>query len=210
MNLLGGQQVDRTKIKICGLSRLCDIEYVNLAMPDYAGFVFWEQSRRNVSIKKAEKLSKALDSSIKSAGVFVNAPFEKIINLCDKNIIDIIQLHGSEDNEYIAKLREYIPKKVIWKAYKVCSKEDLKAAESSAADAVLLDNGYGTGKCFDWSLIEEFTRSFILAGGLTQENICDAIRKFQPYAVDISSGVESEGVKDKEKILKVVTTVRNC
>lgn len=202
--------MSKAKIKICGLSRLCDVEYVNLAMPDYAGFVFWEQSRRNVSAEKAEKLCKALDPSVKSVGVFVNAPHEKIMDLCRKGIIDIIQLHGSENDEYILALRKLIPKKTIWKAYKICQEEDLEIAKNSAADMVLLDNGYGTGRCFDWSLIKNFTRPFILAGGLALENIPNAISKLHPYAIDISSGVESEGVKDKDKILKVVAAVRNC
>jgi phosphoribosylanthranilate isomerase len=133
---------------------------------------------------------------------------DQMERLYRRQIVNIIQLHGSEDNAYIAQLRKRLPKAQIWKAVKIRSAHDLDEAEKSAADRVLLDNGFGTGETFDWSLVRHFPREFLLAGGLTAENIPFAIATFRPYAVDISSGVETEGVKDKGKIFAVVSAVR--
>ncbi|MDR1630573.1 MAG: phosphoribosylanthranilate isomerase [Oscillospiraceae bacterium] len=196
------------KIKICGLFRQEDAFAVNQAKPDYAGFVFFEKSRRNVSCEQAKTLRGAIDKRIASVGVFVNAPREQIANLYHQNIISTVQLHGSEDEAYIAELRKTLPGVSIWKAFRIRTKEDLLAAAQSMADEVLLDNGYGTGKCFDWSLIQTIARPFILAGGLTPENLHEAIARFHPSAVDISSGVETNGCKDAEKILAAVRAVR--
>lgn len=198
-----------TRIKICGLYRPCDAEYVNAAMPDYAGFVFYEKSTRNVSMKQAKEIRLTLHQKIITVGVFVNAPKEKINTLFQENIISIIQLHGSESNEYILELRNMLPGAKIWKAYKIRSASDIKIASQSAADMVILDNGYGTGECFDWSLIEDYPLPYILAGGLTPNSIPNAILRLHPYAVDISSGVESNGVKDRCKILEAVAATRN-
>lgn len=197
-----------TKIKICGLFRLCDAEYVNCAMPDYAGFVFYPQSRRNISLKQALELRKALHPAIATVGVFVDASQTEIVELCCRNIINVVQLHGGESNEFISGLRCILPENKIWKTYTIRSAKDLEVAKTSAADMVLLDNGHGSGECFDWSLIRDFGRPFILAGGLTPENIPDAIKQFNPYALDISSGVESNGVKDKTKIYAAVAAAR--
>ncbi|MDF2838639.1 MAG: trpF [Evtepia sp.] len=197
-----------TKIKICGLFQLCDAEFVNKANPDYVGFVFCEKSSRYVTEEKAQVLRNAINPAIETVGVFVDAPMSQIEKVYRSDIVRIIQLHGSEDNAFIHELRGRLPEAVIWKAFKVCSKFDLDEAEKSAADMVLLDNGYGTGAVFDWSLIESFPRDFILAGGLTSENIPLAIAKFHPCGVDLSSSVETEGVKDKEKIFAVVSVAK--
>lgn len=197
-----------TKIKICGLYRLCDAEYVNGAMPDYAGFVFYDLSRRCITPSKSKELREALCSKIVTVGVFVDSPKEKIAALYRENIIGGIQLHGSESDDYISDLRGMIPGAAIWKAYKIRSAANMEAAARSAADMVLLDNGYGTGECFDWSMIGGFTRPYILAGGLTPKNIPNAIDRFHPYAVDLSSGVESYGLKDRLKINAAVAAVR--
>lgn len=198
------------KIKICGLYRLCDADFVNQAMPDYAGFVFYEKSHRNVTVQQAEVLRKKIHPSISVVGVFVNAEQEQIATLCHKGVIQIVQLHGGESAEYIAKLRMQIPGVPIWQAFRVRAMEDLQEAQKSMADLILLDNGYGTGEAFDWSLITGMTRPFVLAGGLTLQNIPQAIARFSPFMVDISSGVETEKQKDREKIIAAVTAVRNA
>ncbi|WP_169008288.1 phosphoribosylanthranilate isomerase [Faecalispora jeddahensis] len=197
-----------TKIKICGLFRLCDAEYVNEAMPDYAGFVFFEKSHRNVTMQQAAQLRKSIHPSIPAVGVFVNAPQEQIISLCREGVIQIVQLHGGESAKYIGRLKARIPGVSVWQAFRVRTPDDLAAAQQSTADLILLDNGYGTGETFDWSLISGMTRPFLLAGGLTPQNIPQAIARFAPYAVDISSGVETEKQKDRDKILAAVAVVR--
>lgn len=197
-----------TKIKICGLYAPRDADYVNEAMPDYAGFVFYPNSHRNVTEDAALALRRCINPAIETVGVFVDAPMDQMVRVYTKKIVSIIQLHGNEDNAYIEQLRKRLPEAVIWKAYKVRSSEDLKEAQTSTADLVLLDNGYGTGVCFDWSILESFPKNFILAGGLTVENIPLAMSKFHPLVVDISSGVETAGRKDKEKILAAVSAVK--
>lgn len=199
-----------TKIKICGLFRPCDAEFVNEAMPDYAGFVFFEKSHRNVTAEQAALLREKIHSSIPVAGVFVNAPQEQITSLCRAGVIQIVQLHGGESEEYITRLKARIPGVPIWQAFRVRTPDDLAAAQQSTADLILLDNGYGTGETFNWSLISGITRPFVLAGGLTPQNIPKAIARFAPYAVDISSGVETEKQKDPQKILAAVSAARSA
>lgn len=201
-----------TKIKICGLSRKEDIDYVNEAMPDFAGFVIdVPTSRRNVSTEQVRSLRKYLNPQIQAVGVFVDAPQEIIRDLCNKGIIDIVQLHGIENEVYIMQIRGLLPKVEIWKAFTIKTREDLKKALSCTCDRILLDSGKGTGNCFDWSLISadnDLENPFILAGGLGPDNIEAAIKSLHPWVVDLSSGVESEGKKDRDKILAAVAAVR--
>lgn len=197
-----------TGIKICGLFRACDAESVNGALPDYAGFVFYEKSRRFVAPEQARALRAAIDPAIRTVGVFVDAEQEQIAALYREETIGIVQLHGGEDERYLTELRQLLPKAEIWKAFRVRSKEDLEAAAVSTADLVLLDSGSGTGERFDWSLLGRFPRPFVLAGGLTPENIPDAILRFHPYALDLSSGVESDGLKDRLKISAAVAAAK--
>ena len=199
-----------TKIKICGLSREVDIDYVNEAKPDYIGFILnFPKSRRNISPERAAGLKKNLESGIRTVGVFVNQPMETVLEAADTIGLDVIQLHGREDNDYIKELRNKTDRE-IWKAFKIRSAEDLTKAENSAADQILLDNGYGTGEVFDWSLAGGIRRPFLLAGGLTPENIPDAVSRLHPLLLDISSGVETEGYKDREKILAAVRAARQA
>lgn len=197
-----------TQIKICGLSRGEDIDYVNEAEPDYIGFILnFPKSRRNILPEQAAELRSCLSPDIKAVGVFVDQPIETVAEAATIIGLDVIQLHGHEDNAYIASLREQLDLP-IWKAFKIQTAADLIAAEASAADNILLDNGYGTGMAFDWSLAGELSRPFLLAGGLTPENIPNAIRTLHPMLVDISSGVETNGVKDREKIIAAVHAAR--
>lgn len=196
-----------TKIKLCGLSRICDIDAANKLMPEYIGFVFAQNSRRFVSPEQAEKLKKHLDPKIKAVGVFVNEAPENIVNLLNKDIIDAAQLHGNEDEDYIRALK-LLTDKMIIKAFKIKGDNDVSEICRSFADFVLLDSGAGTGSVFDWSLIKGVKRPYFLAGGLGCGNIKAALEALAPYAVDVSSGIETDGFKDERKMTEFVNTVR--
>lgn len=196
-----------TEIKFCGLSRPEDIRAVNALKPEYIGFVFWERSKRFVSPKQAAGLKKLLDPGIKAVGVFIDEEPEMVASLLNGGIIDIAQLHGSEDAEYLQRLRRLSGKPVI-KAFRVRKAKDLAAAMQCPAEMVLLDSGAGTGMCFDWTLLKEVERPFFLAGGLSTENVEQAIRQLHPFAVDVSSGIETDGMKDPEKMAAFAALVR--
>lgn len=196
-----------TKIKLCGLKRECDIEAANALKPEYIGFVFWKKSKRYVSPETAETLKAMLCEDISAVGVFVDEEPEAVAGLLKKGIIDIAQLHGSEDEEYIKKLRGLTDKPII-KAFCIKSESDIINANGSGADFVLLDSGLGTGNSFDWSLIRKIKRPYFLAGGLGTENVGEALRELHPYAVDVSSKIETDGLKDKEKMRSFVFAVR--
>lgn len=197
-----------TKIKICGLSRLCDIETVNSEKPEYIGFVF-APSRRRVTPEQAFQLRKTLNPEIIPVGVFVNETAENIISLAHNGVIDVIQLHGSEDEGYIASLKKLTDKPII-KAVSVEKEGDAQKWANSAADFLLLDNkSGGTGTSFDWKLIGNISKPFFLAGGLDADNAVQAIKITKPFAVDVSSGVEAEGFKDLKKISEFIRRVRS-
>lgn len=195
-----------TKIKICGLFRENDIDFVNEALPDFIGFVF-AKSRRQIVPETAKKFKQNLNKNIYSVGVFVNEPVKNIAEICDKNIIDLIQLHGNEDEKYIKSLRTVCNNKII-KAVTVKNAADILRSRNCTADYLLLDNGCGSGERFDWELLKTFVKPYFLAGGINKTNIDEAL-SLKPYCIDISSGVETENVKDKQKILDIVRRVKN-
>ena len=196
-----------TKIKFCGLARIEDIDAVNTLKPDYIGFVFWPRSKRVVTREQASELKAMLDPSIKAVGVFVDEDIEVVKSLLNDDIIDIAQLHGSEDGTYINDLKMSTGKPVI-KAFKIRSEDDGRQAEESPADMVLLDSGMGTGKTFNWEIIKGVKRPFFLAGGLAPDNAAEAVRTLHPYALDVSSGIETEGIKDTKKMTDFCEAVR--
>lgn len=196
-----------TKIKLCGLSRTQDIEAANKLKPDYIGFVFAAKSKRRVSPLKATELKSRLDPEIKAVGVFLDDDLDAVAAMMNLGIVDLVQLHGSEDEEYIKKLRTITDKPVI-KAFIINSAEDVKRAEASTADYILLDGGKGEGKAFDWSLLKNIRRSYFLAGGLNPGNAADAVRTLAPFSVDVSTGIETDGKKDEEKMTAFVNAVR--
>ena len=196
-----------TKIKLCGMTRPCDIETVNALKPDYIGFVFAKKSKRYVTPETAAEFKEKLDKDIKSVGVFVNEDQDIVAGLLEKGVIDLAQLHGDEDDAYIESLKARTGNEVI-KALKIRQKEDLKAAYESSADFILLDAGAGDGKAFDWELLKDFDRPYFLAGGLDPYNVGDAIRWLHPFGVDVSSGIESDGVKDPGLMKKFMDEVR--
>lgn len=201
-----------TKIKLCGMFRECDIDYVNEAKPDYIGFiVMFPKSHRNIDLETALRLKSRLSPEIKSVAVSVNAPVEQFAEFAKQGAADLLQCHGSEDAEYIARLRELTGVPII-KAVKVTSAADIEAAQNLGADYLLLDSGTGSGVTFDHSLIDrdKIRVPFFLAGGLTPENLGQAIRDIRPFAVDLSSGIETDKLKDREKILAAVKEARNA
>lgn len=200
-----------TKIKLCGMSRVEDIAACNLLKPDYVGFInLFPKSHRNIDFQTALMLRSMLDDSIPSIGVFVDREIKEITPYLLSNVINGIQLHGQEDNEYIRNLRAVTPSYVpIIKAFKIRSEDDLEKARNSTADYVLLDNGTGTGETFDWNLIRDFPRPYFLAGGLAPDNLREAIERFHPYAVDISSGIETDKLKDPSKMEECLKIVRS-
>ena len=193
-----------TKIKICGLFRPADIEAINQAQPDYIGFILnFPKSHRNVDTDTARQLASRRLTGIQSVGVFVDQPLGTVVDMADRIGLDIIQLHGHEDETYIRDLRSRTNRE-IWKAFRVRSEEELEPVERCTADMVLLDSGYGSGKTYDWSITAHVRRPYILAGGLTPENIPEAIERLSPAALDVSSGVETERIKDAAKIQAAV------
>ena len=196
-----------TSIKLCGLMRAEDIEAVNILKPEYIGFVFAEKSKHCVTPEKAAELKRLLNPEVKAVGVFVDEDIDNVSKLLKNGTIDIAQLHGSEDNSYIEKLKKRINTPVI-KAFQIKSGEDIAEAQNSAADYVLLDSGKGSGQIFNWELIKSINRPYFLAGGLDTENIQSAIRSNRPFAVDVSSGIETDGKKDLDKMTAFVNAVR--
>jgi len=197
-----------TKIKMCGMMKPKDVINACELGVDYIGFILSEGFRRTVGLGTfCELESYAHGYDVRKAGVFVNEPID---NICGyyAEMLDVIQLHGNEDDRYIAELRRRTGKPVI-KAFKIHSAEDVIAAEKSTADYILLDSGTGTGKTFDHSLIVGVKRPYFLAGGLTAENVGEAIKKLRPYGVDASSCLETEGFKDFEKMKAFAEAVRN-
>lgn len=233
----------QVKIKICGLRTPADVAAVNAALPEYAGFIFVPMRRRYVAPAQAAILCQQLDPRIRPVGVFVDARVEEIVEALEHCPLDMVQLHGAEDNDYIAMLRaayrdrfavvirepavdnasagkpgpgpgpagtsRWRRELCIVKAFRVEGADDIRRAEASAADEILLDHGAGgTGECFDWTLLQHCRRRFFLAGGLTPNNVEEAITRTQPYAVDVSSSLETDGRKDPEKIRRFVAAVR--
>ena len=215
------------KLKICGLRRKEDINIVNKYGPDYIGFVFAD-SPRKVSYEEAKVLSDILSEDIVPVGVFVNEHMKLIVDLFKDGIIKIAQLHGDEDEKYIRNLKDKsieqtgieipvinaIEIKDISNEYIGADYDDeLLKWRDSASDYFILDSGKGSGKTFDWNLIDKnsefFRNSIFLAGGLNSENLTSAIEEFNPFAVDLSSSVETDGFKDEEKIKEIIEIMEN-
>ena len=196
------------KIKICGLRRLEDIEIVNKYKPDYIGFVFAD-SKRKVSHELAAEMKSNLREDIISVGVFVDADESEILELYEMGVIEIAQLHGSESEDYINYLKENTNDKLkIIKAIEMSEDEDLSGYADSSADYLLFDSGKGSGKTFDWRLIRtDLKKEFFLAGGINSQNVKKAIEEFNPYAVDLSSSVETGDYKDEDKIKEIMEVI---
>lgn len=201
-------------VKICGITQIEEIEELNKLKPDYVGFVFAE-SKRKVDKDCVKILISKLDKDIKSVGVFRNNKFNEILNILDEIRLDVIQLHGDEDEDFIYKLKEKVNCE-IWKAFSVQSYKDLLKAYEYPVDTILLDGSSpGSGKVFPWKVLEEssINKNILLAGGINEDNVISAINKIRPYGIDVSSGVESinqngQRLKDKVKMERLIKKVR--
>ena len=215
------------KVKMCGISKVETIPAVVDAKPDYMGLVF-ASSKRQVTVEQAKTLAEELhkqyaarynsgaDQSdtdeIKTVGVFVNETLDNLVTIAEKVHLDAVQLHGDEDETFIQSLKECTNVEV-WKAVQIRSAADAEKWIDSSADMLLFDAYHkdergGTGEVFDWSALDEFERPFMLAGGIDSTNVARAIRTVRPYGIDISSGIETEGVKDNEKMKAFTNIVR--
>ena len=197
-------------IKICGLRRKQDIEYANILKLDYIGFIF-AKSKREVTKEEAVELKRNLDSNIKVVGIFVNEDIEKVIDIARSVELDVIQLHGDEDENYIKRLKDKLKLKnackEIWKAIRVKDKESLNDIDTLDVDGLLLDTyskeAYGgLGETFNWDLVKNLNlnKKLILAGGIDEENVEVAKSTVKPDIIDVSSGIETKGFKDFEKM----------
>lgn len=198
------------KIKICGLKRNEDIEYVNEFKPEYVGFVFYPPSSRYVDTKTAVRLSSLLDPDIIPVGVFLDNTLEEVYEVALSGAVKMLQFHGKTAPDIIEKIIEdKVTALPLMEAFSIKDSDDIKRACESKADYILLDNGPGgTGETFDWGLLKRMGRDFFIAGGLNAENVSEAI-KLNPFGVDTSSGVETDKLKDYEKIKKFIATVRS-
>lgn len=197
-----------TKVKLCGLRTVQDMAYANEARPDMVGMILSPGFRRSVPLDIASMMAGAADDRLTKVGVFVDQPLEAVVEASIKVGLDAIQLHGSEDDGYILELRKTLGVQII-KVFDI-SKTGKETIEASSADMVMIDPGKGSGRMADLSQLEGLERSFILAGGLTPDNVADAIRRVRPFAVDTSSGVETNGDKDKVKMMRFVKAVREA
>ncbi len=202
-----------TKLKICGLRRSEDISYVNEFLPDYAGFILSEQFWRHISLDLLAQLTSRLSDKITPVGVFVNETVETIIPF--SKYLGVIQLHGDEDNDFIRTLKKHTNCE-IWKAIRPQSSDEISNACQSCADKLLIDSFSknsvgGTGVVGNWEIIKstEITKPFFLAGGISSDNIREAIETVRPYGIDVSSSVETDKKKDKEKIRTIIKKARN-
>ena len=215
------------KVKMCGISKVETIPAVVEAKPDYMGLVF-APSKRQVTVDQAKTLVEELhkqytkrynngaeqsnDDEIKTVGVFVNETLDNLVSIATEANLDVVQLHGDEDEAFIQSLKGRTNVE-IWKAVQIRSSTDAEAWIDSSADMLLFDAYHkdergGTGEVFDWSCLDEFERPFMLAGGIDSTNVARAIRTVRPYGIDISSGIETDGVKDDEKIKAFTNIVR--
>ncbi len=202
-------------VKICGIRREADIEYVNRHLPDYIGFVF-TPSKRRITIDFSRYLVSNLNPRIKKAGIFVNEDLNQVVSAAESCELDAVQIHGDESPGYISELRRRLGSRTkVWKAVRVKEPDSIKSLDEYEADSYVLDayseSGYGgAGITFDWNIAAECKKygNIILAGGLNVQNLSEAIRTVSPYAVDVSSGVETEGFKDEDKIKKFIYAAR--
>jgi len=208
-----GSLPDPTRIKICGLTRLEDIAAVNRQRPDFAGFVLAE-SKRRVTPDQVRDLIAELNPAIIPVGVFVDRPSLEVAEIALFCSLGAVQLHGRETNGEICRLRALLPAEVlIIKALRVKDSASLAMAGEIPADLLLLDAyspgaAGGTGTSFPWEWVQDLTRPYLLAGGLDGETVQQAIALLQPWGVDVSSGVETDGLKDEGKIADFIKKVR--
>ena len=222
---------ERTRVKLCGMSREQDVDAVMAARPDMCGFIVdFPKSHRSITPERLAQLCARMDAAEAGAGgaageavaagearspvwrvgVFVDAPVERLVRIVRECGLDLVQLHGHEDAAYVAALRAAAPELGLIQAFRIREPQDVARACESGADLVLLDKGQGGGEAFDWSLAARATRPFMLAGGLGPDNAAAAIAQLQPWGLDMSSGIETDKKKDPAKIQAAVAAVRGA
>ncbi|MCR5545764.1 MAG: phosphoribosylanthranilate isomerase [Lachnospiraceae bacterium] len=194
----------KTKIKLCGIKSIEDVGIMNENLPDYCGFIIdFPKSHRSLTKEVVRELSNKLDPSIKKVGVFVNSPIEDVMMLLEDDVIQMAQLHGDEDEDYIKELQKKTNKPVM-KVIIMRDEFDVFRANESPADFVLLDAGKGSGQAFNWDLLKDMKREYFLAGGLHEGNLKKAVVTLRPYAIDLSSSIETDGRKDPQKVKTIM------
>lgn len=202
------------KIKFCGIRRKEDVQYINELEPDYMGMILTSGFRRSVGIEQAKELVDECNPKVKKVGVFVNQSIEEVLNISTKLSLDVIQLHGEENLEYIEKISDKA-KCQIWKAVRVKCADEIRVADTFPVDLLVLE-GYvtgevgGTGVEADWELIAKNPprKPFLLAGGLTPQNVEGVSKIVKPFGVDVSSGIETDGIKDFNKMKEIIIKIR--
>lgn len=199
-----------TRVKLCGMHTAADVEAVNRVKPDLCGFITdYPASPRNLPPSRMRELAAQVNEGIFTVSVTVNAPVADVGAAAEDGWVDLFQLHGDEDNDYIAYLRAFTQAGII-QAFRIASLADVERAHNSAADMVLLDAGKGSGQTFNWNLISGFDRPFILAGGLSPGNVAEAIDTLHPWGIDVSTGIETDGMKDEAKMAAVTAAARGA
>lgn len=218
VDCMGQSDTQGCKVKLCGLKREQDVDAALAAGPDAVGFIVdVPGSHRSISPERAAELVERLrlqaDETGRgkpcAVGVFVDQLAQTVAGVVREAGLDVVQLHGGEDAQYIARLRALVDVPIM-QAFKVRSKDDVARAVESAADMILLDAGSGDGRTFDWSLTQGVPRPFILSGGLSADNVAQAIAATNPFGVDLSSGIETDRLKDPHKMNAVVVAVREA
>ena len=203
-------------VKYCGITKEEEIQHLQQLPIDYVGFVFYKKSKRYVDKEQARRLRAKLKPSIPSVGVFVEEEIPKILELLQEGIIQGVQLHGKEEEAYVLKLKQEMEKlgtkPFLWQAFILKEEKDIERANASPADLILLDGGKGEGKEAEAGLLQKIQRPYILAGGLSPENVIEKIKAFSPYGLDVSSGIEEQGEdgvrKSPEKMDSFIHLVR--
>ena len=203
-------------VKYCGITKEEEIQHLQQLPIDYVGFVFYKKSKRYVDKEQARRLRAKLKPSIPSVGVFVEEEIPKILELLQEGIIQGVQLHGKEEEAYVLKLKQEMEKlgtkPFLWQAFILKEEKDIERANASPADLILLDGGKGEGKEAEAGLLQKIQRPYILAGGLSPENVIEKIKAFSPYGLDVSSGIEEQGEegirKSPEKMESFIRLVR--
>lgn len=203
-------------VKYCGITKEEEIQHLQQLPIDYVGFVFYKKSKRYVDKEQARRLRAKLKPSIPSVGVFVEEEIPKILELLQEGIIQGVQLHGEEEESYVLKLKQEMEKlgtkPFLWQAFILKEEKDIERANASPADLILLDGGKGEGKEAESGLLQKIHRPYILAGGLSPENVAEKIKAFSPYGLDVSSGIEEQGEegirKSPEKMQSFIRLVR--
>lgn len=197
------------KLKLCGIRRAQDVDMINKVSPDFIGYIFYEKSRRYISPENAKKLNEMLNEGISPVGVFVNKSVEETAEIANGLSLKAVQLHGDEDESYIRRLRELYGGE-IWKAVRVQGLEDIQKCVGYSADMLLLDaftpNYGGSGKRIDLSFVKkaDLKRPFFLAGGINAQNLGEILSEISPCGIDVSSGFETEGIKDENKLMEFI------